>query len=138
MDDLDVAKPFEVKLRICLDGMNHSLGKVSVGIGWNTGEGLRVGGYNNLSHSVSISAANLLAKEQLEVAFCFAGGMPALAPGAYSLICGVHDQDVSRNIWTSRVASIHVRNGTAIVNADKDIISFGKFVTDVTVQYLTR
>ena len=104
-DMVDGGKEFSIIFRIYIDRADLFGEDISVGFGLNNLNGLRIGGCNNFDKSITISKSDINSGKEIRVEFIFNTGLP-LASGEYSLILGIHDLRISRNILTTKIGNL--------------------------------
>lgn len=131
VETIDLAKPFCIEFGIAVVNGQYFRGKVSVGIGLMTENGLRLGGANNLEKSVDLPTASLATSNRLTVDFDFRSGIPVLCAGFYGLIIGIHDSELTRTVYCDKIANFHAINSKLGVNNDLDVLKVSDYVSSV-------
>ena len=131
---VDATQPFSLIFRLYIEHIDRFNEDISVGFGLNTLGGVRIGGCNNLDKFISISKEQITPDKELRVEFLFEKGLP-LATGEYSLVLGVHDQRISRNVSTTNVGNLILKNKNDPPNADGDLTRLQPWTSDIRIQY---
>jgi len=133
-DMVDGSKAFSIIFRVYIDKSELFAEDISVGLGLNTVTGVRIGGSNNLDKAIIISKSKIKSGKEIRVEFLFESGIP-LASGEYSLVLGVHDLGISRNILTTALGNLILKNKSEPPNTDGDLLRLQRWTTDIKIQY---
>lgn len=131
----DASQPFSVEVVVSAKNLRSTREKLSVGIGIETENGLRIGGFNNLEKDVYIEKPQSEGSGLLKVIFEFEKGLPFWAEGNYSIVVGVHDANLSRTLFIGRVSTLTLKNSFLGPNKDGDIVGLSRHVSHVNVNY---
>ncbi len=136
VNSLDFGKEFSIHLNLDIQNAASFNSDVSVGLGFNhAASGVRIGGVNNLHKSINIPLEELRAAKFLQLIYDFGKGIPELAEGAFDLIVGVHDENISRTVFVEKILTFKAHNSLLGFNSDMDLISIQKYVSDFTCHF---
>jgi ABC-type polysaccharide/polyol phosphate transport system ATPase subunit len=129
-ESIDVTRPFRIEFFHKIKHSERFNGEVSVGIGLETAEKVRVGGCNNLMRMVHFPALPDSVGRVLTT-FEFENGIKDLCAGTYRLILGIHDGRISRDIRTEVIGVLNFHNSQLGINHDRDILNLGSHLSAI-------
>jgi ABC-type polysaccharide/polyol phosphate transport system ATPase subunit len=129
----DTKHPFSMEVVVWGKAFNRAMEKISIGIGIETENGKRIGGFNNLEKEVFIEKPATNCPVRIEVNFEFDTGIPFLAAGNYSVVVGVHDANLGRTLFIGRVSTVAFSNSLLGPNKDGDLVGLSKSLSSVQV-----
>lgn len=133
VDSVDLASAFSLAAQISVSNAGSFREGVAFGFGINCLNGTRILGGNTLEMGCQYELAVLQTADNIKVRFDFANGLPDLSPGVYSLVFGVHDENISREIFFGEVVQIRATNSAFGFNRHGDLIKPAKYLTDASV-----
>lgn len=135
---IDVTKPFSIVFELKIKNPSLFEKKVSIGLGLNSINGARLGGCNNIQFGKELvfNSENADKSEVcLAAEFVFSDGISYLCSGEYEIILGVHDNGITRNIFTGLVSKITLVNPKYDPNVDGDIVYLPPSLKDVIFRF---
>jgi ABC-type polysaccharide/polyol phosphate transport system ATPase subunit len=132
---VDTARPFRLEFDLIVGNPELFGESVSVGIGINTLNDVRIGGCNNIQQMVPFPIDEVRRRSHVNVIFDFPQGMRQLSTGVYKLILGIHDHAITRNIDTREVGRLTVSNSHVGPNLDTDIVHIPDYVAPIAFRF---
>jgi ABC-type polysaccharide/polyol phosphate transport system ATPase subunit len=128
---VDLSQAFELIFELAIRHAEYFDHDVSCGIGLMTNHGVRIGGANNIEKSRPISRELLLSAPRVLIKFQFSEGLQVLLAGAYKLIFGIHDRNLTRTILYQEMGLLECINSRESLNSDQDLLKLSAFLSNV-------
>jgi ABC-type polysaccharide/polyol phosphate transport system ATPase subunit len=113
--NIDWSKPISFSFKIWIDDYSKIRGDLCVGIGLIRNN-QTLTGFNNVDLGHRLNPEIYEGQSGINVIFDLPKGLPSLEEGDYELMLGVHDDNVSREIFCARVMHFKATNSLLGVN----------------------
>ena len=124
-DYLDVSRPFELMLEATVTNAEHLKPPVSLGFSFQTTQGVRIFGTNNINMGLPWNVIEGATGEQkFACIFGFGDDLKLLRAGSLELVVGVHDSNLTRTCFIAKIAEFACKNmAFAALNHDGDLMT---------------
>jgi ABC-type polysaccharide/polyol phosphate transport system ATPase subunit len=130
VNHLDCAKPFLIDIKIKFDRHEQIEDGLAIGLAF-TENGQVITGFNNLDLKFLDPAAIARSKGNLHAQYYFSAGLPEFAARReVDIMCGIHDQNIRRELFFGKVTSIEITNSTLGKNLHHYIVDVSPRVNE--------
>ena len=132
-ETLDSARPFVIEIHVSFQNYAEIAPGLAIGLAF-TDSGQVLTGFNNIDLKFADPSSTAKAKGQITARYSIQGGMPELsAKKQLDILCGVHDQNISRELFFGKVATIEILNSLRGKNRHHYIVDLSSRISDFTI-----
>lgn len=131
--ELDISRGFEIQLQVAMQRADHLIPEMAFGIALKKGDEVMTG-FNNKDLGFTINCQDFLENDRFLLTYELSQGLPQIEAGIYGLWLGIHDNDISREIFFAKLADIPVFNSLRGVNPHQYVFDIGDRVTNFSIQ----
>lgn len=127
---IDWSKPLSLSFKIWFDDFSKVRPELCVGIAFlrnNT----TLTGFNNIDLGHRLKPELYQAKDGISITFELSEGLPNMEEGEYELMLGIHDENISREIFCDRVMQFRSTNSLLGVNRHNYLFDSSEYVLGV-------
>lgn len=130
---IDCAKPLTIEIDVKVDNKEKIADGLAIGLAFTEG-GRIITGFNNIDLKFSDPAPIARLTGTLSVKYVMALGLPEMAARRnVEVLCGVHDQYISRELYFGKVADIEVVNSKLGQNRHHYTVDLSERISDFQV-----
>jgi ABC-type polysaccharide/polyol phosphate transport system ATPase subunit len=131
--ELDISRGFEIRFKITMIRADQLIPDMAFGIALKKGDEVMTG-FNNKDLGFSVDCAEFVENEPFMIIYELREGLPQIEAGIYSLWLGIHDNNISREIFFAKLGDVPVLNSIRGVNRHHYVFDIGKQVTNFSIQ----
>jgi ABC-type polysaccharide/polyol phosphate transport system ATPase subunit len=131
--ELDISRGFEIQLQVAIQRAELLVPEMAFGIALKKGNEVMTG-FNNKDLGFTINCQDFVENDRFLITYELSQGLPQIEAGIYGLWLGIHDSDISREIFFAKLADIPVFNSLRGVNPHQYVFDIGGQVTNFSIQ----
>jgi ABC-type polysaccharide/polyol phosphate transport system ATPase subunit len=133
VNELDVSRSFQIQLQVRMTDSNYLIPDIAFGIALKKGDEVMTG-FNNRDLGFPVDRETFLGRENFIVVYEFENGLQQIEAGVYSLWLGIHDNNISREIFFGKLAEVPVTNSARGINPHDYVFDVCGQISNFSVQ----
>ena len=127
---IDWSKPLFISFKIWIDDCSKIRGDLCVGIAFLRNN-VTLTGFNNIDLGYQLKPDLFYGKDGISITFELTEGFPNMEEGDFELMLGIHDENISREIFCGRVMLFKSTNSHLGVNRHNYLFDSSEYVQNV-------